>query len=96
MCKNYFPEKVTKQIGELVPDFFNSLSLEYSPLTDEDTPSLSEIKYTTLEPYQVSGRLKAMRKPNSQVNRNIAPRLVTIYHALLALPLTHIYNEVLK
>ena len=37
-----------------------------------------------------------MRKPNSQVNGDITPRLVTINDDLLALPLTHIYNEELK
>ena len=69
--RELFPRKSDKQIGELVADFFHLISLEYSPLTNKDTPSLSELEYTTLEPYQVSGRLKAMQKPNSPVNGDI-------------------------
>ena len=32
----------------------------------------------------------------SQVKGDIAPKIVTLYHDLLALPLTHIYNRVFE
>ena len=76
--------------------FFNSISSEYTPLQDKHYPEsqVNPEEQFVLEPYQVSGRLKAMRKPSSQVRGDIAPRLVTLYHDFLALPLIHIFNSV--
>ena len=94
--RELFPGKLDQEIGELVADFFYSISTEYDPVR-EDQVHTEDMPFNEpyhVEAYQVSGRLKAMRKPASQVHGDIPPRLVTLYHDLLALPQTHVFNQV--
>ena len=45
------------------------------------------------EPYRIAARLKAFKKPKSQVPGDINPILVEKYYDLLALPLANIINQ---
>ena len=92
-----FPGKTDKEIGLLVADYFNSISEEFSPIT-EDTIPVARKSGTPFEPlmrHEVSAALKSFKKPKSCVTGDIIPRLVTSFCDILAIPLTDLYNQII-
>lgn len=82
------------QIAEDCAEFFSKISNEYDPLpkpsTNEEGPA------PTVEMYEVAAKLRHAKKPKSQVKGDLHPKLVEKYADLLAIPLTYIYNMILK
>ena len=68
------------------------ISSEFSPLSDTDIPKTYSRSLPKLLPYQVSGRIRANRKPRTKIRGDIFPNLMTEYADLFALPLTDIFN----
>lgn len=88
-----YPGKSEHDVAETVAEYFNKISLEYNPLPD---PQQQNLGIVHVEPYQVSARLKSFKKPRSQVEGDISPELVNLFHDLLAIPLCNIYNQTLN
>ena len=84
-----FPGNTDEEIAEIVAEFFNTISLEYTPIPNPQKMT-DCVKY--YEEYEVSARLRTFRKPRSMVKGDIFPELVTKYADILAIPLCHIFN----
>ena len=87
-----FPGDPDTAICEQIACFFNKISLEYDPITNPEVEEKKKEWPVIFEPYQVAARLKAFRKPKSQVPGDINPVLVDKYYDLLALPLANNIN----
>ena len=72
--------------------YFNKISLEFTPLRDSEIPKTFNCSIPEILPYHVTGWLWAFRKPKSHVKGVIFPSLVNALCDILALPLTDIYN----
>ena len=59
-----------------------------------DIPVVKPTRGRTLACYEVSTRLKKMRKPKYMVPGDIYPQLVSQFFDFLAIPLTAIYNKI--
>ena len=66
------------------------------PLEPADIPRTHDRDLPVLQPYQVAGRIKAFRKPKSMVKGDIFPSLMEKFNLFLAIPLTDIYNEIVR
>jgi hypothetical protein len=93
--KSLYPGLEEAEVAEELGLYFNRISNEFSPLDEQDIPLTYTKPIEPLEGYQVAARLKAFKKPKSRVVTDIFPDLVTQYAALLAIPLTNIYNSIL-
>ena len=89
------PDLSDAETAETVAEFFNAISREFRPLTENDVPQSWNKNYPFLLPYEVSARLKFSKKPKSKIKGDIFPQLVAAFPDLLAIPLTKIYNLVL-
>ena len=89
-----FPGKSEAEVAAELAAYFNRISSEFHPLEPGDIPRTHERGLPTLHPYQVEGRIHAFKKPKSMVKGDIFPGLMDRYATLLAIPLTHIYNEI--
>ena len=89
---NLYPGKTPFEVAEKAADFFSAISNEYEalqrPPENIDPPELLL--------HEVAAKLKFCKKPKSRVYGDIDPRLVVKFADLLAIPLLHIYNMVLK
>lgn len=92
--RSMWPGKSDIDIANILAKFFNKISCEFEPLNA--CPSTYDRVLPTLLPFQVSGRLKAFKKPKSRIGGDLFPSLVNKYHDLLADPLTVIYNAITK
>ena len=90
--RELYPGMDDEKIAEEVAAFFNNISQEYRPLPEP--PSNAASSYRSIEPYMISARLKAMKKPVSRLRGDIDPRLNNKFHDLLALPLTYIFSTI--
>ena len=88
-----FPHLSNPQIADKCVEFFSAISREFEPL-DEPRP-VGDSDWV-IELHEISSRLKYCKKPKSTVDGDIRPELVTKCHDLLAIPLYHIYNSVLR
>ena len=88
--------KSEEETAELLADFFNKVSREFDPLQPADIPCGRPLGGRTLAKHEMAARLKKMRKPKSMVPGDIYPQLVTTFSDFLAIPLTDIYNEILR
>ena len=77
-----FPGKSDWEIGEPVPKYFVSAKHD-----------AGEEK---IERYQVAAILKSIKIPKSVVKGDITPTLVTKFSDILTIPLTDIFNQVIK
>ena len=88
--------KSEEETAELLADFFNKVSREFDPLQPADIPCSKPLGGRTLAKHEVAARWKKMRKPKSMVPGDIYPQLVTTFSDFFAIPLTNIYNEILR
>ena len=88
------PGEPDEVVAEKLAEFFNKISMEFTPLEPDQVPHTFARQLPALEVWQVAGRLKHFRKPKSMVRGDIFPKLVTLFADQLALPLTNIYNEI--
>ena len=88
-----FPGETDLQVAERCAVFFNSISSEFEQI---EPPRPPENKLQPPLVYEVSGRLKSIRKPRSQVPGDLDPRVVNHVADILAIPLQKIYAEVFR
>ena len=93
--RELYPGLSDEEVSEELAGFFNQISSEFEPLDPVDIPITHNRELPPLEEYQVAGRVKAFKKPDSMVLTDVFPKLVTDYADVLAIPLTSIYNEIL-
>ena len=70
VIQSMFPELSDEQIAERAAEYFNSISQEYSGV---QRPVLREEPARCPEMYEISARLKGMKKPRSMVQGDIDP-----------------------
>ena len=90
------PWKSDLEIGELVAEYFGSISQEFCPLMRDHASAKHDAGEEKIERYQVEAILKSIKKPKSVVKGDITPTLVTKFSDILAIPLTDIFNQVIK
>ena len=85
--------KLVSAVAEKCADFFNRISVDYTQIP-KPLPPLQ--KMGPPEKYQISARMKAMKKPRSTVkgDRDVDPKVVTECADLLADPLSIIFKAV--
>ena len=88
-----FPGKSDEEIGLLVRDYFNTISSEFAPVSEDDIPRGVEENFQPLERHQVAAILRSCKKPRSCVRGDILPKLVTLFADILAIPLPDLYNQ---
>ena len=86
------PDQSDLQTANVLADYFNRISNEFEPLSQEDIPCTREKELPELHEYEVAARIRRFRKPKSTVPGDIFPQLVTQFADFLAIPLTDIYN----
>ena len=94
--KELLPGRTDKQVAEELAAFFNTVSQEFEPLGPGDTPSTWNKVLPTLQCHEVSTRIRKFRKPKSMVRGDVFPKLMTGLSDFFAIPLTHIYNEIIQ
>ena len=92
--RSLFPGRTDLEIGELVADYFNSISDEFLPLRAFQGPQ--HAPYNPLTVPEVEKRIKDAKKSKSSVKGDILPELVNDLAPILAVPLCQIYNNVLN
>ena len=75
---------------------FNTISREFRPLEPGEVPSTFSQPLPILLRHEVAARIKHFRKPKSMVRGDIFPKLMTLFADFLAIPLTSIYNEIVR
>ena len=78
----------------MLAEYFNSVSAEFSPLTEGDVPGGRLTPLPKLLLHQVAARIRRFRKPCSMVRGDVFPKLVTKYSDFFAIPLCSIYNKI--
>ena len=89
-----FPGEPDGEIAEKIANFFNGISHEYDPVPRPDPVHCSQFR--KIEPYEISARLKNMKKPKSRLFGDIDPRLNVKYCDVLAFPLAYLFNLTAK
>ena len=89
-----FPGEDTHVILEQVAQFFTEITDAFVTL---ETKTWNDVKTSGrhIEPYQIAAGLRSMKKPRSQIPGDIMPCLVSQLADIVAIPLAHIYNQVL-
>ena len=90
--RELMPEADDREVAEALADHFNAVSVEFSPLWPDQIPVARPKKLPILQPYEVSARLKAFRKPKTMVRGDLFPCLVTQCSDFLAIPFTDVFN----
>ena len=93
--RTLFPGKSDSAVSEELAEYFIRVSREFSPLEPGDIPAGKPGGAPLLACHEVATRIRRMRKPKSMVPGDIFPQLLTECADLMAIPLTHIYNEIL-
>ena len=94
--KDIMPGKPEGVVANEVANYFNKISSEFQPLTDDQIPSTYHRDLPRLSVGEVEKRLKAARKPNSRVKGDLFPALINRNAAYLAVPLAAIYNDMIR
>ena len=68
------PDLPDDKLAEVLSFFFNKISNEFTPLSDNDVPRTYNGKLRELLPYQVSGRIRAICKPRTKKSRGCIPK----------------------
>lgn len=87
-----FPGKTEQEAVDTTADFFNKISREYTPIPRPPLDAASSFR--KIEAYEISARLKSIKKPKGLLEGDIDPRLNNLYSDLLAAPLAYIYDLV--
>ena len=90
------PGKSEPEVAEGVAEFFNKISHEFKPLQPQHIPSTYDRPLPYLSIEIVAKRLRECKKPKSMVHGDIFPKLVNRCADFLAVPLSCIYNEILR
>ena len=86
-----FPGQGDDEVSEKVAVYFNRISSEYKPLEPLPRPRDSGASCPMM--HEISSRLKSIKKPKSQVEGDIPPKLVQKYHDLLAIPMGYVFAK---
>ena len=90
------PGKPDRDVADEVAQYFNQISDEFSPLKPWEIPQTYGRDLPKFTPEMVEKRLHEMKKPNSMVEGDIFPKLVNECSGWLSVPLSDIYNCMLK
>lgn len=90
--RKMFPGEPEIEIAEKVATFFNSISAEYEPVVPPR--SVETQMFRNIEPYEISARLKSMKKPKGLLRGDINPKLNEKFCDVLAFPLAQIFGLV--
>ena len=90
-----FPGKSDAEIVEELAAYFNRISNEFVPL-GKASAALLEHERKPPEMCLIAARLKSFKKPNSRVEGDLPPALVTEAADILAIPLHHINSQIYK
>ena len=88
------PGKTDAEVAEMLADYFNSVSKEFTGLSEGDVPSAVSTSLPRLSIHEVAGRIRKFRKPCSMVRGDVFPELVTRFADFFAVPLCSIYNKI--
>ena len=95
--RSLFPDAGDTEVADKIADHFNKISSEFNGLSEGDIPNTaSDLDLSLLSCEQVAKRLRDMKKPKSKVKGDIFPCLINRASAMLATPLTAIYNEITR
>ena len=83
-----------EDVAEELADFFNRISLEFDPLSDDQIPRTHDRRLPPIRTHEVSSRIKHFRKPKSMVKGDVFPAAITKYCDFFAIPLANIYSEI--
>lgn len=87
------PDMTDEELANDLSRFFNGISDEFSPLTEDDIPQAHSRVRSQILPHEISARLRTCKKPKSMLDGDIFPSLVSDNCDILAIPLTSIYNN---
>ena len=90
------PGRSDIEVADEVAAYFNEISHEFKPLDPWQIPRTYDRALPAFTPEMVYQRLTSAKKPNSMVQGDIFPRLVTPCAPYLAIPLSDIYNTMLN
>ena len=85
-----YPGMTKEEAGDQVAAFFTAISDDFEPLTEQHPPDLARRAPVSLE--YVKEKLKAAKKPSSEVEGDVMPRIMRVYHELFAVPAMLIFN----
>lgn len=94
--RELLPGKTDQEAAESLAEYFNLVSQEFEPLSPDQIPCTKSRKPPKLELYEVAARIKKFRKPHSMVPGDVFPSLMTQLSDFFAVPLTSIFNEIMK
>ena len=94
--RSLLPSKSDQEVAEILADYFIQVSREFDPLEPGDIPAKKPDHGRKLATHEVVTRLKKMRKSKSMVPGDIYSQLDTLFSDFFAIPLTAIYNEILR
>ena len=94
--RDLFPSRSDKEVADTVAEHFNKISSEFDGLRREDIPDAVDLDLPTLTCDEVAKKLRDMKKPRSKVRGDIFPSLINRASAMLATPLTEIYNLITR
>ena len=90
------PGKSDQEIADEVAAFFNRISDEFQPLQPDQVPTTYTRDLPLLSPAQVQEMLLKSKKTTSMVPGDIFPKLVNRCSAMLAWPLSAIFNQIIR
>ena len=94
--RDLFPNKDDREVANKVADHFNKISSEFNGLNPADVPDTVDLDLPVLSCDEIAKRLRDMKKPRSKVKGDIFPSLVNRASAMLAVPLSKIYNQITR
>ena len=94
--KDLRPGKTEQEIANEAASFFKRISDEFLPLEPDQIPATYHRDLPLLSPAQVQKMLTDAKKTSSMVQGDIFPCLINRCSALLAWPLSAIYNQIIR
>ena len=92
--RSLMPGSSDQEVADEAAAYFNRISDEFEPLEPFSIPRTYERQLPMLSAAEVSGKLKACKKPASIVDGDIYPVLVSKCADYLAIPLHEIFNTI--
>ena len=90
-----FPGRTEAEAGEEAASYFTRITDLFHPL-EESGPVNPEHLRSQVTRAKVAKKLKDAKKPNSEVEGDILPRVVKAHHQWLVEPVTRIFNAVFR